>query len=132
MPEQHRHIAPRLASGLSRTGLGHALPEHIKRGLKLIALRENKSLSWVLESIIYQHFGFTPPTFVGSRQVDVIDPHNHEKVIAQVSRDKAARSKAPLAKRATQIIERSKKNGQSKVIVRGNERSGALSPAAAQ
>src|SRR5262245_34350296 len=104
----HRRIAPRLASGLSREALGHALPPHIKRGLRLIAARENQSLSWVLEQIIYQFFGFLPPTFVGTRTSAVIDPEHHQKLVDRVSRERAARSKAPLEKRATQIPERSK------------------------
>ena len=111
MNVHHRHIAPRLASGLSRDSLGHKLPPHIKRGLHLIAARENKSVSWVIEQIIYAHFGFTPPRFVGTRDVSVIDPENHKKLIDRISRDKAARAKAALVKRGTQIIERSKSNG---------------------
>jgi hypothetical protein len=109
---RHRHIAPRLASGFSRDSLGHKLPPHIKRGLHLIAAREHQSVSWVIEQIIYAHFGFTPPRFVGTRDVGVIDPENHKKVIDKVSRDKAARGKAALQKRGTQIIERSERHGQ--------------------
>jgi hypothetical protein len=72
----------------------------------MIAARENQSMSWVIEQIIYQYFGFRPPDFVGTRNANVIDPENHAKVIAKISRDKAARSKAALQKRGTQIIER--------------------------
>ena len=113
MPEIHRHIAPRLASGLSRDSLGHKLPPHIKRGLHLIAARENQSVSWVLEQIVYQHFGFTPPRFVGTRDVGVIAPENHKKIIDRISRDKSARSKAPLKERGAQIIERHERNAHA-------------------
>lgn len=109
--EQHRHIAPRLASGLKREANYGALPPHIKHGLRLIAARENKSVSWVLETIIYKYFGFTPPQFVGAREVEVVDPENYSKVVKQVSREKFvkhAKQRPSLTARATTLIERSK------------------------
>lgn len=63
MPK-HRKIAPRLASGERRVSNSHGLPPHIKEGLKAIARHENKSLSWVLEEVIYRHFGLKRPKFV--------------------------------------------------------------------
>lgn len=83
-----------------------ALPEHVKQGLRLIAARENKSVSRVLEEVIYDFFGITPPEFVGGREVDVINPKEHRTVIKKISRDKRARSRAPLAARATTILKR--------------------------
>ena len=114
MPKElHRHIAPRLASGLSRVSNGHALPEHIKTGLRLIAARENQSLSWVIEQIIYNFFGFAPPAFVGERGAGVINPEQHARLIKKISREKAekhAAQRASLTKRAGQIVERHERN----------------------
>jgi len=111
--EIHRHIAPRLASGLSREANGHALPQHIKQGLRMIAARENQSMSWVIEQIIYAFFGFAPPAFVGERGAGVINPEHHARLIKQISREKAekhARQRASLTKRGGQIIERAERN----------------------
>lgn len=59
-----RTIAPRLASGDRRIANSHGIPPHIKDGLKLIARRENKSVSWVLEELIYDHLGLRRPKFI--------------------------------------------------------------------
>lgn len=66
MPKFHRPrlIAPRLASGESRIAIGHGLPPAIKAGIRRIAARENKSLSWVLEEIIIEHFGLRRPQYL--------------------------------------------------------------------
>jgi hypothetical protein len=47
-----RHIAPRLASGEKRIPAGNGLPPLLKFCLRDIAERENRSLSWVIESIL--------------------------------------------------------------------------------
>jgi hypothetical protein len=59
-----RIIAPRLANGDSRESFGHGLPPEIKDGLRLIAKRENKSMSWVMEEIIIDYFGFRRPKYL--------------------------------------------------------------------
>jgi hypothetical protein len=59
-----RIIAPRLKSGDSRDAIGHGLPPEIKDGLRAIAKSENKSLSWVLETIIIEYFGFKKPKYI--------------------------------------------------------------------
>lgn len=64
MKHKPRTIAPRLFSGERRESLGHGLPPEIKSGLKLIARKENKSLSWVLEQIIIEYFGFRKPKYI--------------------------------------------------------------------
>jgi hypothetical protein len=58
-----KQIAPRLANGDSRIGFGHGLPEEIKEGLRSIARQENKSMSWVMEEVIYDYFRFNRPEF---------------------------------------------------------------------
>lgn len=106
----HKHIAPRLASGDKRVSNAGALPEHIKRGLRLIAARENQSVSWVIEQLIYSYFGFVPPRFVGTREATIVDPTHHTKVIRTVSKeDKRPRQQAAAKKRAGQIVERSER-----------------------
>lgn len=62
-------IAPRLLSGDKRETIGHGLPPHIKDGIRDIARKENKSVSWVLETIIIEYFGFSKPKYV-ERKVD--------------------------------------------------------------
>ena len=113
--ETPRHIAPRLASGLSRVPNTGALPEQIKRGLRLIAARENQSVSWVLEQIIYAYFGFAPPQFMGTREAGVVNPVDHVKVVKRISRDKAMRPKVALTKRATVLIERRERDARTTV-----------------
>lgn len=57
-------IAPRLKSGDKRESIGHGLPPEIKQGLKAIARHENESVSWVLEKIIIEYFGFKTPKYI--------------------------------------------------------------------
>lgn len=64
MKHKPKVIAPRLFSGERRESLGHGLPPEIKQGIKLIAKRENKSVSWVLEQIIIEYFGFRKPKYI--------------------------------------------------------------------
>jgi len=59
-----RIIAPRLFSGDKRESIGHGLPPEVKVGLKAIARSENKSVSWVLEEIIIDYFGFKRPKYI--------------------------------------------------------------------
>ena len=59
-----RRIAPRLASGASRIGYGGGLPEEVKEGLRAIAHRENKSMSWVMEEVIIDYFHLRRPEYV--------------------------------------------------------------------
>lgn len=56
-------IAPRLSNGDSRLGIGHRLPANIKDGLRAIAARENKSVSWVIEEVIIAYFGMRTPRY---------------------------------------------------------------------
>lgn len=58
-----RTIAPRLASGQPRVGFGHGLPEEIKEGLRAIARQEGQSMSWVMEQVIVDYFGFPRPKY---------------------------------------------------------------------
>lgn len=59
-----RIIAPRLASGDKRESIGHGLPPEIKAGIRRIAERENKSVSWVLEQVIIDYFGLRRPKYI--------------------------------------------------------------------
>ena len=63
MSKIKRIIAPRLANGDSRVGFGHGLPESIKDGLRSIAIKENKSMSWVMEEVIIEYFGMRRPAY---------------------------------------------------------------------
>lgn len=58
-----RIIAPRLANGDSRIGFGHGLPYQIKEGLRHIAEKEGKSMSWVLEEVIIDYFSLRRPAY---------------------------------------------------------------------
>jgi len=58
-----RQIAPRLANGDSRVGFGHGLPSHIKEGIRHIAAKENKSMSWVMEEVIIDYFNMRRPKY---------------------------------------------------------------------
>jgi len=51
-PRTPRSIAPRLASGEHRVPAGNGLPPIVKYALSVIAERENKSRSWVIEQIL--------------------------------------------------------------------------------
>lgn len=66
-----RIIAPRLLSGDSRESIGHGLPPEIKQGLRAIAKSENKSVSWVLEEIIIDYFGFKRPKYIERKSNNV-------------------------------------------------------------
>ncbi len=63
MKRKTRIIAPRLFNGDSRESIGHGLPPEIKSGLRKIAADRNRSLSWVLEEIIIDYFGFRRPKY---------------------------------------------------------------------
>lgn len=63
-----RIIAPRLASGDKRESIGHGLPPEIKQGIRYIARKENKSVSWVLEQIIIDYFGFKQPKYIERKE----------------------------------------------------------------
>lgn len=52
MRPRHRRIAPRLTSGERRIASGNALPPMLKFALRVIAEQENRSLSWVIETIL--------------------------------------------------------------------------------
>jgi hypothetical protein len=58
-----KEIAPRLANGMSRVSIGHALPDEIKAGIQAIARHERRSVSWVLENVCYDYFGLKRPKF---------------------------------------------------------------------
>lgn len=84
-------IAPRLANGDKRETLGHGLPPHIKDGLRNIARSENKSLSWVLEQIIIEYFGFKQPEYIARKN----DKAGHEiKPQARADADRPGTKKA--------------------------------------
>lgn len=59
-----RIIAPRLANGNPRVGFGHGLPEEIKEGIRRIAKKENKSMSWVMERVIIDYFKLPEPKYI--------------------------------------------------------------------
>ena len=63
-----RHIAPRLASGERRESFGHGLPPTIKAGLRAIAARENRSMSWVMEEVIIDYFKLKRPEYIGREE----------------------------------------------------------------
>lgn len=71
-----RQIAPRLASGEHRIGFGHGLPPEIKEGIRRIAARENKSMSWVMEEMIIAFFHFRPPQYSPRKTTDPPGPPN--------------------------------------------------------
>lgn len=64
MKKKSKTIAPRLFSGEKRESIGHGLPPPIKHGLRVIAESENESVSWVLEKIIIEYFGFRRPKYI--------------------------------------------------------------------
>jgi hypothetical protein len=65
---KRKMIAPRLTNGDSRVNFGSRLPEPIKEGLRSIARKENKSMSWVMEEVIIDYFGFRKPRYKPSRK----------------------------------------------------------------
>jgi len=50
-------------SGERRIGFGHGLPPVVKDGLRAIAARENKSMSWVVEQVIVAYFHLKDPGY---------------------------------------------------------------------
>lgn len=56
-------IAPKLASGDPRVNWGGRLPDYIKDGLKAIARRQNKSVSWVMEEVVIRYFHLRTPKY---------------------------------------------------------------------
>lgn len=75
MAHQKRQIAPRLASGDAREKLFGRLPEEIKIGLRAIARMERKSVSWVMEEVFIDYFGFRQPRYVRE-----VKPRRHQHV----------------------------------------------------
>lgn len=67
-PSKPRQIAPRLASGEKRESGGHRLPPNVKSAFRLIAEREGKSMSWVLENVVIDYFGLRRPEYVKPKQ----------------------------------------------------------------
>lgn len=59
-------IAPRLFNGNPRIPFGSRLPEPIKEGLRSIAKKENKSMSWVVEEVIIDYFSLPKPKYKNS------------------------------------------------------------------
>jgi hypothetical protein len=70
MKHKAKIIAPRLKSGDKRESIGHGLPPEIKQGLRSIARTENKSVSWILEQIIIEYFGFKTPRYIKRKEHD--------------------------------------------------------------
>lgn len=62
-----RTIAPRLKSGDIRAEIHNRLPPEIKAGLRLIAEKERKSVSWVLEEVVIDYFSMRRPKYVSRR-----------------------------------------------------------------
>jgi len=60
---------------LSRVGIGHGLPPEVKDGLKMLAYRENRSVSWILEQLIIKHFHLSRPEYV-TRKPPKLDQHS--------------------------------------------------------
>ena len=65
---EKKEIAPRLASGERREHNTHGLPPVIKEGLRAIARKENKSLSWILETVVLEYFGFKTPKYIEKKK----------------------------------------------------------------
>jgi hypothetical protein len=62
--EGPRTIAPRLLNGECRESFGHGLPPEIKQGLREIARKEHRSMSWLLEDIIIEYFELPKPKYI--------------------------------------------------------------------
>jgi hypothetical protein len=60
-------IAPRLFNGESRMDFFSRLPPNIKEGLRAIAKKEGKSMSWVIEEVIIDYFGLKRPRYKQSK-----------------------------------------------------------------
>jgi hypothetical protein len=83
-------IAPRLLSGDRRETIGHGLPPHIKEGIRDIARKENKSVSWVLETIIIEYFGFSKPKYIERKTDNAIKIQPQARVIPHRPRARRA------------------------------------------
>lgn len=59
-----REIAPKLANGDPRVHLWGRLPDNIKEGLRHIAMKEGRSMSWVVENVIVDYFGLPKPRYL--------------------------------------------------------------------
>jgi len=59
-----RRIAPRLFSGEKRLNWGGRLPPEVKEGIRRIARKENKSVSFVLEEVVIDYFALDRPQYV--------------------------------------------------------------------
>jgi predicted transcriptional regulator len=57
MPASKRRIAPRLANGHHRAPRGLNLPPAVNDGLRELAARECRSVSWIMEEVIIDYFG---------------------------------------------------------------------------
>ena len=55
--------SPRLLNGDVRIRFHSQLPDSVKDGLRDIARRERKSMSWVIEEVIIDYFGLKPPKY---------------------------------------------------------------------
>jgi len=88
-----RIIAPRLASGEKRIGFGHGLPPVIKEGLRKIAWRENKSMSWVMEEVIVDYFSLRRPQYIPRKPTDPPGPPNPDVPRAQTVKPKKEKGK---------------------------------------
>lgn len=62
-----RQIAPRLRSGDSRERTWSQFPDGVKEGLRAIAKKERKSMSWVLEQVIIDYFHLRAPLYVKAK-----------------------------------------------------------------
>jgi hypothetical protein len=74
-----KQIAPRLASGDSRESWGGRLPEDVKYALYMIARRERKSVSWVMEEIVIAHFGLKTPDYLQRKPTPADDAKKHQQ-----------------------------------------------------
>lgn len=64
----HKNIAPRLKSGEKRVGAHAGLPPAIKDGLRMRAVAEGRSLSWMLEEALIDHFGLRRPAYIVKKE----------------------------------------------------------------
>jgi hypothetical protein len=62
-PKTGRIIAPRLMDGDRRLHYSGGLPPEVREGLWRIAIRENQSVSWVLEQVIIDYFDLRRPKY---------------------------------------------------------------------
>jgi hypothetical protein len=74
-----KQIAPRLASGDSRENWGGRLPEDVKYALYLVARRERKSVSWLMEEIVLGHFGFKTPDYLKPKPKPTDEAKKHRQ-----------------------------------------------------